>query len=114
MDRPVVTEHPMDKTVPAPETATFTCAGQGYGNVTVEWTRGRGIPDKAIITNTPTSDGITSTLTIPNITGSDGGGRRSRYRCRFTNSAGSTDSERATLTVGGEIIVQVKQCYVYP
>lgn len=103
MDRPVVTKNPEGKTVPAPATANFTCAGRGYGNVTVRWIRGRGIAGKAIVTNVNIPGGITSTLTVPNVEGRDEG----NYRCRFTNSGGSRDSNRAQLIIGGEIIVHL-------
>ena len=93
----------MDKTVPATEVANFTCTGQAYGDVNISWIRRRGnresqIPDKAYITNITTPYLITSVLTIPNVLRSDEG----RYRCRLTNSAGSTDSNLARLSIGGE------------
>ena len=98
----------MDKTAPATEDANFTCTGQAYGDVNISWFRGRQnqenpVQDKAYITNTITPDLITSVLTIPNVLSSD----EARYRCRLTNSAGSTDSNRARLTIGGESV----KCY---
>ena len=95
----------MDKTVPATEDANLTCTGQAYGDVDISWFRGRSsrenpVLDKAYITNTITPDLITSVLTIPNVLGSD----EARYRCRLTNSANSTDSNTARLTIGGETV----------
>jgi len=92
--RPVIVQQPMGKTVPATEDVNFSCTGQAYGDVNVSWFRDRHnnpIPDKAIITTTITPDLFTSVLTIPNVLASD----ERRYRCRLTNSAGSTDSNRA-------------------
>ena len=102
----------MDKTIPAPQTANLTCAGRGYGDIMVEWFRGRRdnpVADKAFITNASIPGGITSTLTIPNVDGSDG----ARYRCRLTNSAGFTDSARARLTIGGKHGMFI-QCCINP
>jgi len=98
--RPVIVQHPMDKTVPATEDANFTCTGQAYGDVNVNWIRKNNnpVPDKAIITTTITPDLITSVLTIPNVLASD----ERRYRCTLTNSAGSTESDRARLSIGCE------------
>ena len=93
----------MDTIVPVTVDVNLTCIGQAYGNVNVSWFRGRresSIPEKAFITNTITPDLITSVLTIPNVLSSDEG----RYRCRLTNSAGSTNSNSARLTIGGETI----------
>ena len=93
----------MDETVPATEDANFTCTGQAYGDVNISWFRGQHdqpLPDKAYITNTITPYLITSILIIPNVLSRDGG----RYRCRLTNSAGSTDSNLARLTIVGETV----------
>jgi len=98
----------MDTTVPATLDTNFTCTGQAYGDVNISWFRGRRnqenpVQDKAYITYTIIPDLITSVLTIPNVLSSD----EARYRCRLTNSAGSTDSNRARLTIGGESV----KCY---
>ena len=103
MVTPRIVQDPVDQRVPATEEANFTCIGQGYGEVTISWFRGRQsrenpIQDKSFITNSVTSALITSILTIPNVLASDEG----RYWCRLNNSAGSTDSSIAQLTIGGE------------
>ena len=93
----------IDKTVPATQDANFTCTGQAYGDVNISWFRGRHdqpLPDKAYITNTITPYLITSVLTIPYVLSRD----EARYRCRLTNSAGSTNSNRARLTIRGETV----------
>ena len=41
---------------------------------------------------------ITSILTIPDLTDRDGG----RYRCRYINSGGETDSDLARLTIASK------------
>ena len=102
---PRIVQDPVDQRVPATEEANVTCSGQGYGEVTISWFRGRQsrenpIQDKSFISNSVTSALITSILTIPNVLASDEG----RYRCRLSNSAGSVDSSIAQLTIGGEII----------
>ena len=93
----------MDKKVPATEDANLTCTGQAYGDMNISWFKGRrsiAVQDKAYITNTITPDLIISVLTIPNALSADEG----RYHCRLTNSAGSTDSNIARLTTGGETV----------
>jgi len=100
--RPNITTQPIDNEVPATEDANFTCTGQAYGDVNISWFIARHnnnpVPDKAIITTTIIPDLITSVLTIPNVLASD----EKRYRCRLTNGAGSTDSNRARLSIGCE------------
>ena len=93
----------MDKTRPVTQNATFVCVGQGYGFVDVSWFRIRGgnersLLGKSIVTTIVTPDNITSILTIPDLRDRDGG----RYRCRYNNSGGETDSTRARLTIGSK------------
>ena len=90
----------MDVTAPVTQTAIFVCVGQGYGLVDVSWFRvgRRPLPNKSIFTTIVTSDNITSILTIPDIINNDEG----RYRCRYNNSGGVTDSVRRRLTIGGK------------
>ena len=105
-----------DQIVPATEDANFTCTGQGYGDVTVSWFRGRRrgnpIQDKAFITNITIPDLITSVLSIPNVLASDEG----RYWCRLSNNAGSNDSNIAQLTIGGKTNIRllvIYNCYCF-
>ena len=96
----------MDETRPVTEDATFVCVGQGYGFVDVRWFRGgknseNTPPDKSIVTTMVTPYNITSTLTIPDLEDSDGG-RNRRYRCRYINSGGETDSDLARLMIGSK------------
>ena len=91
----------MDVTVPATQNATFVCVGQGYGFVNVSWSRSgnrRILQERSIVTTKITSDDITSMLTIFDVRGRDEG----RYRCRYSNSEGSVNSNRARLTIGSE------------
>ena len=56
------------------------------------------VPGKSIVTTMVTPDNITSILTIPDLRDRDGG----RYRCRYNNSGGETDSTRARLIIGSK------------
>ena len=99
----------MDVTAPVTQTVMFICVGQGYGLVYVSWfSSGRSSPrssrDKSIFTTIVTSDNITSILTIPDIINNDEG----RYRCRYNNSGGETDSVRSRLIVAGKY-----ECYYF-
>ena len=93
----------MDKTCPVTQNATFVCVGQGYGFVDVSWIRirsgnERSPPDKSIVTTMVTPDNVTSILTIPDLRDNDGG----RYRCRYNNNGGETNSNLARLTIGSK------------
>ena len=93
----------MDKTRPVTQNATFVCVGQGYGFVDVSWFRGARSSERpplgrSIVTTMVTPDNITSILTIPELRDRDGG----RYRCRYNNSGGETDSNVAILTIGSK------------
>ena len=90
----------MDKTRPVTQNSTFTCVGQGYGFVDVRWFKGgrnseNSPPGKSIVTTMVTPDNVTSILTIPDLRNHD----RGRYRCRYINSGGETNSSRARLTI---------------
>ena len=109
MPPPRIIVHPMSITLPVTANATFVCVGQGYGFVNVSWRsgglmRGRSVPAD-LVTTMVTPDNITtitSTLTIPDLRDNNGG----RYRCRYSNNGGDTDSKRNRLTIGSE-------CYYY-
>ena len=90
----------MAKTRPVTENATFVCVGQGYGLSDGKWFKGgrnseNSPPDKSIVITMVTPNNITSILTIPDLTNRDGG----RYRCRYINSGGETDSDIVRLTL---------------
>ena len=91
----------MDVTTPVGSSANFTCLGQGYGVVTVNWQRRKGgpMPDKAYNNEIVEPNLISSTLIIPNVSLNDSG----RYRCRYSNGEGRRNNSRpATLTIGSE------------
>ena len=93
----------MRTTRPVTQNATFVCVGQGYGLVKVRWVRikrgnERSLRRKSIVTTIVTSYNITSILTIIDLRDRDGG----RYKCRYINSGGQTDSDRARLTIGSK------------
>ena len=105
MPPPRIIVHPMDRTRPVTENATFTCVGQGYGFVDVSWVRIRNnnnnerpLRSKSIVTTMVTPDNVTSILTIPDLENSDG----RPYMCRYINSGGETDSDLARLIIGSK------------
>ena len=104
MPPPRIIEHPMDITIPPRETVVFVCVGQGYGLVDVMWFRGNNEnspPGRSTVTTMVTTDDITtitSILTIPDVKENT----PNRYRCRYSNSEGETDSNIARLTVAGK------------
>ena len=99
MPAPRIIVQPMDITVPATQNATFVCVGQGYGFVDVSWSGNRRtLRERSIITTKITSDNITSMLTIFDARGRDEG----TYRCRYNNSGGIRNGDRARLTIGSE------------
>ena len=91
----------MNITRPVTLNATFICVGQGYGFVNVSWFRGmrnRSPPGRSIFTTMVTPYNITSILTIPDLRDGNAG----RYKCRYINSGGETDSELAILTIASK------------
>ena len=100
MPSPRIIKQPVDTMRLATQNATFVCVGQGYGFIDISWIRGvrineRPPPSKSIVTTVITPDSITNTLIIPKLRDRDKG----RYKCRFVNSAGGTDSYRALLSI---------------
>ena len=101
---PRIIKDPKDTIVPVTEDAVFVCVGQGYGLVDVMWFRGNreGSPSgRSTVTTMVTPDDITtitSVLTIPSVNDNT----PSRYRCRYSNTEGETDSNIARLTTGGK------------
>ena len=94
----------MDMTRLITQNATFVCVGQGgLGDVTWYIRRRnseRSVPHKSIVVTmvAPHNINITSILTIPNLTDSDGG----CYWCGYTNNEGQTNSTSAKLTIGSK------------
>ena len=83
------------------QTAVFICIGQGYGYVDVMWFRAnsnRSPPGRSTVTTEDNFTTITSILIIPDVNDNT----PSRYRCRYSNSGGETDSSIARLTIGGK------------
>ena len=96
----------MNVTVPVTQNVTLTCVGQGYGFVSVNWIRGsnkRPPPTKSTVTTMIMRDSITSILTIPNIMDRDG----KHFRCIYNNSGGETDSNVASLIIGGTYLKDI-------
>ena len=88
---PVITQHPTSQTVTAGQAATFTAAAGGNPTPTVQW---RVSTDSGATWN-DVSGATSGTLTFT-AQGSDNG---RQYYAVFTNSAGSTATTAATLTV---------------
>ncbi len=89
---PVVSTQPASVTVNAGQSATFTAAANGVPAPTVQWQ----VSTNGGSTYTNVSGATSGTLTVSGTTASQNG---SLYRAVFTNTAGSTDTTAATLTV---------------
>ena len=106
MPPPRIIKHPMDVTIPPGVAVVFTCVGQGYGLVDVNWFKGnmnsKNPPPETSTVNTMITPNnittITSILTIPDVNDKT----PNRYRCIFNNSEGEIDSTIARLTIGGK------------
>lgn len=87
-----ITQHPVDKTVVAGQTATFTVAATGDGTLTYQWQK-----NSANITNGGHYSGCTTgTLTVSNADTGDAGS----YCCVVTAGCGSATSNAASLLLG--------------
>jgi glucose/arabinose dehydrogenase len=84
--RPVVTAHPVNRTVPIGGTARFTVAAIGVAPLTYQWQR-----NGVTIAGATTASYIT-----PSVLLTDSG---ATFRCVVSNSFGSATSTAATLTV---------------
>jgi len=92
---PVVSSNPTAKAVNAGASASFTAAASGFPTPTVQWqvsTNGGG----SWSTDVSDSGATTGTLTVSATKASENG---NEYRAVFTNTAGSADSEAASLEV---------------
>ncbi len=92
---PAITTQPTSVTVTAPNAASFTVAGSTPANCSAPTIQWQSAPSGST-TFTDVSGATSATLTIsPTATTQSG----TEYRAVLTNSAGSTDSNAATLTV---------------
>ena len=83
---PSITQHPQNQTVPAGGSATFTVAASGAQPLSYQWQR-----------NAVDISGATATsYTLNNVQSQDNG---ALFRCRVSNSFGSTTSNPGQLTV---------------
>jgi hypothetical protein len=89
---PVITTNPVDDTVDAGQTATFTAAASGNPTPTVQWQLS--IDGGATFNDVPGA--TTATLTLANATPSQ---NATKYRAVFTNTTGTATTTVATLTV---------------
>lgn len=89
---PAFTTQPVSQSVTAPAAATFTTAVSGSPTPTLQWQRS----NDSGVTWTDLVGATLSTYTTAATTGADTG---SRFRVRATNSAGTLNSNAATLTV---------------
>ena len=93
VSRPVIDTHPVNATVKALASVTFTCSVSNINGVTYSWRRNNGD-----IPNTRSRGQNTNTLTITRVVPPDEG----MYYCNATNDGGSASSRSASLTVDGE------------
>ena len=89
---PSITSQPLDFSVVAPGTATFTAAASGVPTPTAQWQQST----DGGVTWANINGATSSTYTIPATTVADDA---KRFRAVFTNASGSTTSNPATLTV---------------
>ncbi len=89
---PIVTTNPSDQTVTAGQTATFSAAAVSAPLPTVQWQ----VSTDGGKTWTNISGATSTTLTLTNVQASMNG---NEYQAVFTNSAGSSTTTAATLTV---------------
>jgi hypothetical protein len=89
---PVITLNPTSEAVTAGQTATFTAAASGNPAPTVQWQ----VSTNGGSTWSNLNGATSTTLTLNNVQAFQSG---SEYRAVFSNSAGSTPSTAATLTV---------------
>lgn len=89
--RPVITQDPINSTVTKGGSATFTVQATGSSPLTYQWLKG----DQSI------GGANSATLILENVSEADAGD----YACSVADSAGTTLSNRATLTVKTIIVV---------
>ena len=83
---PAIMTHPASQTVAPGQSATFSAAASGSSPLTYQWQKN----------GTAITGATTSSYTTPPVTVADDG---SKFRVQVSNSAGSTTSNEATLTV---------------
>ncbi len=93
---PKVTGSPISQEVTEPASATFEARASGSPTPSVQWEVAASGSSSWTPVGTGTSGGTTNTLSVVSTTTSESG---SRYRAKFTNTAGSATSGEATLTV---------------
>ncbi|HEX7438608.1 MAG TPA: hypothetical protein VF319_00800, partial [Caldimonas sp.] len=94
---PSITLQPVDATVLAPATATFTAAASGVPSPTVQWQQST----DAGVTWANINGATNPSFTTPATVAADSG---KRFRAVFTNSSGSVNSNAAMLTVTAGIV----------
>ena len=87
---PVITANPASQTINAGGNTTFTAAASGSPAPTVQWEYNTGSVVQRVSANVPTNTGVL---------------QRRHYEAVFTNSAGSTPTTAATLTVQAGLAV---------
>ena len=92
VEKPAITAPPASQTVEAGKTATFTVTATGGETLAYQWKKN----------GTDVSGATTSTYTTPATAIADNG---SKYSVAVTNSAGTTTSSEATLTVTAPAVV---------
>src|SRR5437867_834771 len=88
---PTIATQPVNQTVTAGQTATFTAAATGSPTPTVQWQ----VSADGGVTFSNVSGATSTTLSLTTALSQNG----NRYRAVFTNSAGTATTMAATLTV---------------
>ncbi len=95
---PVITQHPVNRTVGVGANTSFTAAATGVPSPTWQWQRWNGAAWQNVIDGAPYSGATTPTLTI---TGAAPALSGSQFRAMATNTGGSAATNAALLTVYG-------------
>ncbi|MBN1490956.1 MAG: family 10 glycosylhydrolase [Phycisphaerae bacterium] len=98
---PTITAHPTAQAVCEGDTAVFTVTATGEGTLSYQWQK-NGVD----LTNDGTYSGVfTATCTVTDV---DGDEADADYRCVVTNSAGSTNSNAAALSLKAPTVITLQ------
>ena len=95
---PTITTHPTDTYAAAPFSGVFTCSAKGCSHLKIIWHRQNDpLPEKAYSTSVRSTNQVTNTLNIPNVTIEDTG----NYYCVVWAKVTATRSKVANLFLAG-------------
>jgi len=95
---PTISKHPSTMNISVFGSVSFECTAEGFNVTEVTWQRvGCALPLTATISNTNSTNKVTSILRITKSSGYYSG----QYYCTARNSAGTVKSQQASLHVDG-------------